>query len=861
MKNLLLCLVFFFILSGVYAKENKKLNPIKLNKWIKVDNLKLTKPAFFNKKSVNDKKFKMSDLLKFNFKKINEHNAKLNSSFNWQNQKLKWKQINKNVVNLVSKNDISLAYVATYISVDRWTKASLKINTKQMCEIFVDGKKIKGKYTVNKDKEGSCKTELKLEKGVHLLVIKSIKEKNKSKWTLNANITPKKGWSSKNIEITNSPERIITFSDLLYGTKLSNSKISPSGKYAIINYNKRIKGTDKSLYWTELIELKSNKVISVFRGSKLRNLKFTPKSDKLCYSETENKLANIYTYDIELGKEFLIFENIKDLNSFYWAPNEKFIIYTLSEDYTLKNWKLKKLHNLDDRLYGYRYRSFLYKYDIKSKTKTRLTYGNISTSLNDISQDGKKIIFTQSRADYSQFPFRKQDMYILNLKNNSLETIWKDKLFSGYASFSPDGRKLLIKAGPSCFPKVGINNNNAPLVNNYDNQLFIYDIKTKKVDPITYNFNPSIKNSYWSKINNNIYIRAQDKDRVKLFVYNTQLKNYKEINTESDFVKNASFSSNSLKATFIASGISSPYVAKEINLKSLVLKTINNCENKNFENVKFGKTEDWDYTKKDGTKIIGRAYYPKNFNPKKKYPMIVYYYGGTSPVSRAFDGSYPFNLWASNGYIVYIMQPSGATGFGQEFSAKHQNNWCIITAEEIVNSTKAFVKAHKFVNEKKVGCLGASYGGFTTQYLQTYTDFFAAAISHAGISSISSYWGEGNWGFGYSTNASGHSYPWNNKKLYVDQSPLFNADKIKTPLLLLHGTIDDNVPPGESMQMYVALKLLNKEVEFIQLKNQKHFASTTSVRTKWYKTIMAWFDKYLKDQPQWWNNLYPKKNL
>jgi Dipeptidyl aminopeptidases/acylaminoacyl-peptidases len=125
-------------------------------------------------------------------------------------------------------------------------------------------------------------------------------------------------------------------------------------------------------------------------------------------------------------------------------------------------------------------------------------------------------------------------------------------------------------------------------------------------------------------------------------------------------------------------------------------------------------------------------YLPPNFDPTKKYPMIVYYYGGTMPTSRTFEGPYPGHVFASQGYVVYVVQPSGATGFGQKFSALHVNAWGKRTAEDIIEGTKQFVKEHPYVNDKKIGCIGASYGGFMTMYLQTQTDMFAAAVSHAG---------------------------------------------------------------------------------------------------------------------------------
>ena len=148
-----------------------------------------------------------------------------------------------------------------------------------------------------------------------------------------------------------------------------------------------------------------------------------------------------------------------------------------------------------------------------------------------------------------------------------------------------------------------------------------------------------------------------------------------------------------------------------------------------------------------------------------------------------------------------------------------------------------------------------------TQYLQTQTDIFAAAVSHAGISDHTSYWGEGYWGYSYSEVSMAESYPWNRKDLYVDQSPLFNADKIHTPLLFLHGSADTNVPIGESIQMFTALKLLGRPTAFVVVDGENHGISNYQKRVKWQNTIFAWFAKYLKNDNGWWQALYPDKSL
>jgi dipeptidyl aminopeptidase/acylaminoacyl peptidase len=93
----------------------------------------------------------------------------------------------------------------------------------------------------------------------------------------------------------------------------------------------------------------------------------------------------------------------------------------------------------------------------------------------------------------------------------------------------------------------------------------------------------------------------------------------------------------------------------------------------------------------------------------------------------------------------------------------------------------------------------------------------------------------------------------------VEQSPLFNADKIKTPLLLLHGLEDTNVPVGESFQMYTALKILGRPVEFIRVKGENHGIATYSRRLEWNRSIYAWFAKWLKDDSSWWDSMYPEK--
>jgi dipeptidyl aminopeptidase/acylaminoacyl peptidase len=189
-------------------------------------------------------------------------------------------------------------------------------------------------------------------------------------------------------------------------------------------------------------------------------------------------------------------------------------------------------------------------------------------------------------------------------------------------------------------------------------------------------------------------------------------------------------------------------------------------------------------------------------------------------------------------------------------SARHVNDWGRRVSGEIQQGVRAVLAAHPFLDGARVGNFGGSYGGFMTMLLLTESDQFAAAISHAGISAIPSYWGEGWWGYLYNAVSAADSYPWNRPDLYVEQSPLFAADRIDTPLLLLHGTADPNVPPGESEQMFAALRVLGKEVELIRIEGEAHWILTYPKRVLWWQTILAWFDLHLKGEPEWWEELW-----
>lgn len=547
-------------------------------------------------------------------------------------------------------------------------------------------------------------------------------------------------------------------------------------------------------------------------------------------------------------------------NSFQIAPTEDYLLFTLVQKGPEEKKEIYEFIDPDDRQPGWRNRTYLARFDVKTGVCQPLTFGYKNVWATDISSDGRYILMMTSNHRMGKRPTTLFSVYKMDVQTLQVEELVKDDGFLTNAQFSPDGRQVLLAGTPECLGGIGKNVKEGQTPSMIDNQLYLMDLQSKQIEPLTRTFNPNVMQTVWSAVDNCVYFTAEDRDCIALFRLNPAKKHIEKVNVPEEMVLGFSVAEKASSLSFYGESASNSHRLYVVDLKKDASKLEEDL-NGELKDVLLGECKAWDFVNSRGDTICGRYYLPPHFDPNKKYPMIVNYYGGCSPTSRNFASRYPHHAYAALGYVVYVVEPSGATGFGQEFSARHVNTFGDYVADDIIEGTRKFVEAHSFVNGKKIGCIGASYGGFMTQYLQTKTDLFAAAISHAGISDHTSYWGEGYWGYSYSEVSAANSYPWKNPELFVDHSPLFNADKIHTPLLFLHGAVDTNVPVGESIQMFTALKLLGRETALVVVDGQDHHIKDYQKRIQWQNTIFAWFAKWLQDDPTWWNTLYPPKTL
>ena len=730
---------------------------------------------------------------------------------------------------------------ATNLRAERFMKGKLNVYSPARFEVFVNGESKQVKETAEDSLSQVRPTAVSLRmdpEADYEIVIKLLSSADdKMQPMLKCEFEKEKDFADVACRMAPDMKRRFSLFNTNFGSRASRVSLSPNGKYLLTRYSDNY-DVKRSRTRCELTEVKTGRVILPNANEKMN---WMPNSNKLYYTVMGEEQNDLVVFDPATMREEVLLKNVPE-GYFSWSPTEDYLIYMLTDEGEKVSGPLKRLLHPDDRIPNSRDRYYLMKYDVATGLSERLTYGSHNVYLNDISPDGKKLLCSTSKPDITRCPFSLSSLFEIDLATLQADTLVAWDAYLGSASYSPDGKQLLVTGSPSAFGGIGKNCGEHPIANDFDTQAFIMDLATKKVQAITRDFNPTVSPVQWNRVDGCIYFDTTDGDCRHIYRYVPKTGSFEMLPLEEDVITSFTLANdNPAVAAYVGGGNTSTGVAYTYDTKKKVSTLLADPMKPVLDKIELGQMEEWNFTASDGTEIKGMVCLPPSFDPNKKYPLIVYYYGGTTPTTRGITSPYCAQLFASRDYVVYVIQPSGAIGYGQEFSARHVNAWGERTADEIIEGTKKFCAAHPFVNDKRIGCLGASYGGFMTMYLQTKTDMFAAAASHAGISNVTSYWGEGFWGYSYNSVAAADSYPWNNPDLFTKHGALFNADKIKTPLLLLHGTVDTNVPIGESIQLYNALKILGKPVEFITVDGENHFVLDYAKRELWHNSIMAWF--------------------
>jgi dipeptidyl aminopeptidase/acylaminoacyl peptidase len=262
--------------------------------------------------------------------------------------------------------------------------------------------------------------------------------------------------------------------------------------------------------------------------------------------------------------------------------------------------------------------------------------------------------------------------------------------------------------------------------------------------------------------------------------------------------------------------------------------------------VSLSQMERLSWKSADGLTIEGFFLRPAGWQAGRKYPMILNIHGGPNGMF-GFHWSMDEQVYASNGYAVLMTNPRGSSGYGTKFQRAVAGEWGGKAYQDIINGVEATLVRNPWVDRDHLGVVGHSYGGFMTDWVVTQTNMFKAAIAISGIADFISVEGTRDGAYGHSRDFGGDLFT--SFDTFWKYSAVRLASKVKTPILLLHGEVDNRVPVSQAEEYFRAIKHFGGTAELVIFPRENHMLPVSAepkhlVET--YQWRLYWFDRFVK---------------
>lgn len=484
-------------------------------------------------------------------------------------------------------------------------------------------------------------------------------------------------------------------------------------------------------------------------------------------------------------------------------------------------------------------------YDVESGAFTQLTTGECDHAFEDISPDGKHVLLGANTSDEADYELT-NDLYLLDISTKEMTCLTDGKGAYGGASFSPNGDKIVSFGHHFQYAGATLND------------LFIIDIETKEKTCLSEDWDiqlgdamigdmqlgQSTTGPIWSTNGTDIYFIATDFGATGLYKVNLQ-GSLEILYKDNNHVFGFSYDESSGHFILGISTPTNPGNFYELD-ESGDLRRLTNENAVFLEEVQLQEPETITVTADDGWEIQGWLMQPYGFEEEKKYPFILEVHGGP----HAMYGQTFFHeiqLLAAQGYVVLYTNPRGSHGYGQTFVDACRSDYGGKDYTDLMSAVDYALENYSYIDENRLGVTGGSYGGFMTNWIVGHTNRFKAAVTQRCISNWLSFYGVSDIGYFFTKWELGKNLLEDPKKLW-EFSPLKYVENIETPLLIVHGELDFRCPIEQGEQMYVALKHLKKETEFVRFPGSNHELSRSGkpkMRIERLNHICRWFETYL----------------
>lgn len=755
-----------------------------------------------------------------------------------------------------ASTDGSVLFALAYVTSDRWSRASLLVTGGESStrHVWMDGVRVSG-------------TTVTLAQGKHTLVVERLGKGADAATPLVATLTPTLG--SPVLTPSLDPKHAATFRELRDMVAVTDVALDPSATRVAYTMRHQDAVLDRSVGAMEVREVATGKLLAQVNGEPASPL-WSRDGSKLAY------LAPSERRDVP-GRDLVIWEassgattramTAEPVNNLVgWSPDGEWIYYTGTvrpgTPDVFKAGEARRLTEVWQRFGTSPDKVHLFAANVRQGTRYAVlgdsSFGVAGAAL---SPDGKSIVFSRSAYDNRTRPWLHAEIWVTDVATRAsrkLMSLDKEAFGApGAFAWSSDSKAVAF-----CASAKEVMEGEDPTFSVYENNLYAINVDRPALVDMSEGFVPNVGGGLgctqivWNSKDGRIYVPVDAgartvPARTKRAVTSALEKTTLEVmNIPGEVMSAADVAGGTLVAGVEAP--TTPMALYRIDLATGASTPFAQPNANALTSVEMPTWKAWNFKNSRGEEVEGWYWTPPGFDSTKTYPMLVHYYGGTLPMKKNFENRL---LWfASKGYVVLFMNPAGTPGYGQKFANYHINDWGFPAATDIIEGTEQFTKTHRYIDASNVGNFGHSYGGFMTMHLHTRTKIFRTGIALAGISNIADYWGAGASGYSYTDGTCPGCYPWNRKDVYVDRSPLFQADKITAPMLLIHGTDDTNVVPTESEQMFTALRMLGREVELVRVKGENHgINSKPSVESMRDAMMLDWFDKQLRGHAEGWS--------
>jgi dipeptidyl aminopeptidase/acylaminoacyl peptidase len=647
--------------------------------------------------------------------------------------------------------------------------------------------------------------------------------------------------------------------------RLYGEQVSPDGKQILYSLSTYDLNADKGTAHLYIIDLQGSTHTRVSDGSEsIYDAKWRPDGMKIGYLSTKSGSMQLWEMNPDGSGRTQITSEEGGISNWSYAPNMMHISFTkevkVEESLADKHDDLPKATGkaYDNLMFRHWTQWHDYHYShvfIASYVPGTPTSGGIDLMEGEPydsplapfgggesiawSPDGSKLVYvSKKKVGKDWATSTNSDLYMYDLETRETSNLSSFNLgYDNEPVFSPDGTKLAWLS----MARDGFESDK--------NVIRIMDLKSNKHYSLTGDIDQSFGHPVWSTKADRIWALSAVDATYQIFALGVdksgQRSSFKQLTKGVHNINSIQLAGEALIGT--KSSMSAPNELYAWNVKSGEASKLSKVNADLMAGMQMGKVEKRMVETTDGKEMLTWVIYPPNFDPEKKYPTLLYCQGGPqSAVSQFFSYRWNFQLMAANGYIVVAPNRRGLPSFGQEWNDQISKDWGGQAMKDYLSAIDALAQ-EPYVDEERLGAVGASYGGYSVYYLAgIHEGRFKTFISHCGLYNLESWYASteelffANWDIG------GPYWESPQPKSYALFSPHKLVGNWDTPIMVIHNELDFRVPLNQGLEAFTAAQLQGIPSKLLYYPDEGHWVLKPQNGVMWHREFYDWLDEWLK---------------